>query len=610
MRDRWGTVKISDVVFQDFESAIKVIADKEYPMVGVYSYGKGLFNRERLLGINTSYKTFYKLKPNHIVFSQLFGWEGAIALCPEKFAGKYVSSQFPTFLIRENFAEPKYVFYYLMQGYIWKKLYEVGIGMGSRRRTLNPSNLLNLSIPLPPLAEQQRIVAHIESVQSRIEQIRQLRAEQEKEIEILRNIIFIDLYKKQKTVSIGAVLIPHKEIVPLKADKIYKQVTVKMEHKGILLRGTMKGKDIGSKQFLAKKGDFIISKIDARNGAMGRIPAELNESVVTNDFPLYTFSDKINPDFFNHFSNTLYFDNACKHASEGTTNRKRLKIDKFENIQIPLPPIDEQNRIVAFLEKFSQIRQLYKEQEAELSALMPSLLNKVFNGELIKDEKEASIIPLRNYELESEYFVKRKMLGAYIINQSLNDEKFGDTKFEKLMHLAEYWAVKRNFNQQYYKQAAGPYDNRFTLEFYDQIQQAKWFVIQKYKNKQTRIIAGENHAKSQNYYGYFSENELAKINELINYFKACDYKEPEIVSTLYAVWNNRIKLRQAISDELLIQDFYDWAGRKAIYTKDKVEHGLNWMREKGIVPDGWGEVIEKVGKRNKISKIAVWKFKE
>lgn len=30
-----------------------------------------------------------------------------------------------------------------------------------------------------------------------------------------------------------------------------------------------------------------MSKIDARNGAMGLIPAELNGAIVTNDFPTY-----------------------------------------------------------------------------------------------------------------------------------------------------------------------------------------------------------------------------------------------------------------------------------------------------------------------------------
>ena len=65
---------------------------------------------------------------------------------------------------------------------------------------------------------------------------------------------------------------------------------------------------------------------------------------------------------------------------------------------------------------------------------------------------------------------------------------------------------------------------------------------------------------------------------------------------MYAVWNNRIILQQEISDEILIQDFYNWDKHKSVYTKSQVENSLKWMREKGIVPDGWGEVIEKYKK--------------
>ena len=39
---------------------------------------------------------------------------------------------------------------------------------------------------------------------------------------------------------------------------------------------------------------------------------------------------------------------------------------------------------------------------------------------------------------------------------------------------------------------------------------------------------------------------------------------------------------------------------KLFYTKQQVENSLKWMREKRIVPDGWGVVIERVKK--KISK--------
>ncbi|MFZ4398124.1 MAG: hypothetical protein ACOYOU_21125, partial [Kiritimatiellia bacterium] len=76
---------------------VPVDSSQTYPMVGVYSFGRGLFHREPVEGGQTSYKVFYRLKAEHVVMSQLFGWEGAVALSSEDFAGHYVSPQFPTF---------------------------------------------------------------------------------------------------------------------------------------------------------------------------------------------------------------------------------------------------------------------------------------------------------------------------------------------------------------------------------------------------------------------------------------------------------------------------------------------------------------------------------
>lgn len=70
-------------------------------MVGVYSFGRDLFRREPILDAETSYK-FYRLKLTRVVMSQLFGWEGALALSSEEYEGAYVSPQFPTFLCDEN----------------------------------------------------------------------------------------------------------------------------------------------------------------------------------------------------------------------------------------------------------------------------------------------------------------------------------------------------------------------------------------------------------------------------------------------------------------------------------------------------------------------------
>ena len=115
---------------------------------------------------------------------------------------------------------------------------------------------------------------------------------------------------------------------------------------------------------------------------MGMIPSELDGAIVTNDFPLYSLSQEVNPKYFYYFSNTFYFDDACKKASEGTTNRRRLKIDRFENILMPLPPIEEQNRIVSLLDKLNEVKSNHSQTEKELTQLLPSLLDRAFKGEL------------------------------------------------------------------------------------------------------------------------------------------------------------------------------------------------------------------------------------
>ena len=88
--------------------------------------------------------------------------------------------------------------------------------------------------------------------------------------------------------KIGDFLIRSKNSVELMDDVDYKQITVKLYGKGAVLRKTILGKDIKTKsQFLAKSGQLIMSRIDARNGAFAIVPSDLDGAVVTQDFPLF-----------------------------------------------------------------------------------------------------------------------------------------------------------------------------------------------------------------------------------------------------------------------------------------------------------------------------------
>ena len=67
------------------------------------------------------------------------------------------------------------------------------------------------------------------------------------------------------------------ETVVLQPDASYREVTVKLWGKGAILRGIVTGAEISSsRRFVARAGQFILSRIDARNGAIGIVPPELD----------------------------------------------------------------------------------------------------------------------------------------------------------------------------------------------------------------------------------------------------------------------------------------------------------------------------------------------
>ena len=190
-------------------------------------------------------------------------------------------------------------------------------------------------------------------------------------------------------VPLGEVLTRSRETVAVDPQQTYKQVTVRMKHKGVVLREEKSGATIGTtRQFLARPGQFIISSIDARNGANGLIPESLDGAIVTNDFWLFDVDHtRLEQDWLDLYSSTPDFVEACIAASEGTTNRVRLKEDRFLSLEIPLPPLPEQQRIVArvkgLLDKVEEARRL-----REAQALHISLYNDASFAQLLEPQAD------------------------------------------------------------------------------------------------------------------------------------------------------------------------------------------------------------------------------
>jgi len=141
-------------------------------------------------------------------------------------------------------------------------------------------------------------------------------------------------------VALGEVLRRSDEPVQIEPTKEYQEVTVKLWGKGVVSRGRILGSDIHSPRRIVRANQLIISKIDARNGAMGLIPPELDEAVVSTNFAAFNFheANRCHPSFMVWFVRSSLFVDLCKGVSEGTTNRIYITGDRFLNQKIPLPP--------------------------------------------------------------------------------------------------------------------------------------------------------------------------------------------------------------------------------------------------------------------------------
>ncbi len=128
-------------------------------------------------------------------------------------------------------------------------------------------------------------------------------------------------------VTLGSVLTKTDEWADISPDQLYKQVTVRLWGKGVVLRSEVEGSTVAAdRQRVARAGQFILSRIDARNGALGLVPVELDGAIVTNDFPSFAVDqERLLPAYLAWLSNTSEFVRLCQAASEGTTNRVRLQ---------------------------------------------------------------------------------------------------------------------------------------------------------------------------------------------------------------------------------------------------------------------------------------------
>jgi len=209
-------------------------------------------------------------------------------------------------------------------------------------------------------------------------------------------------------VRLGDVFRRVKDEVMVEEDESYARLTIRMNGNGIVQRDRVPGREIGTKrQFIARAGQLVLSKIDARNGAFGILPPHCDNAIITGNFWAFDADhERLIPRFFDYLTKTRMFVDFCIRASEGTTNRLYLQEDQFLTQKIMLPPLAEQRRIVARIEELAaQINEactLREEIERDLNAMLAAAHRQIAAGAPRKQLSEAAPLTRRPVTVEQE----------------------------------------------------------------------------------------------------------------------------------------------------------------------------------------------------------------
>lgn len=396
MTNGWHVGKFGDVL-EPVSRPVRVEPDKVYRNLGVQWYAKGLFVREEKPGYDIKARELYRVEVGDLVYNRLFAWKGSFAIAEEDTAGGFVSGEFPCFHVDTSKAEPKFLHLYLSQEKIWQEIERISTGQTniSRLRLKEPV-FLNMEIPLPPLAEQRRIVARIEALAARVNQAQRLREEAEKEREAIgvsaRNEIFSHLAKTVKPLRF-------EEIAEMRLGKMLSQASkvgatplpylrnanIQWDRLDLSNVNTMDFSEDEKPIFRLKAGDILVCE----GGDIGK-SAIWNDELPECYFQKALHRIRVNakltfPRFILHH---IFWAAEQNHFFDLKTQTTipHLTGVKLKAYDIYLPPLDEQRRIVAYLDglqaKVNALRELQSQTGAELDALMPSILDKAFKGEL------------------------------------------------------------------------------------------------------------------------------------------------------------------------------------------------------------------------------------
>lgn len=300
--------------------------------------------------------------------------------------------------------DAKYIFYLYKSLFMINQIHDMSAGTTVDTYTIVNANLTK--VPLPPLAEQQRIVEQIENLFSKLDEAKEKAQEAIAGYEYRRLMILykafsgdlsckwrsehnIDLgsWKRKSLKDCSTALGDGLHGTPLYDDEgdfyfvngnnfDYDHIEIKPDTKRV-------NKDEYKKHYIELTDSTVFVSI---NGTLGKTAFYDGESIILGKSACYiNTTDELDKYYLRYFFNTKEFIDYANEMATGSTI-KNLGLKAMRSLEINLPSIEEQHEIVNILDELLKKEMPSKELAVQvvssIKMLKKSILAKAFRGEL------------------------------------------------------------------------------------------------------------------------------------------------------------------------------------------------------------------------------------
>jgi len=379
----WPRAALGDIA-PIVRRAVDIQHDQAYPELGIRSFGRGTFHKPPLAGADAGTKRLFQIEPGDLVFSNVFAWEGAIAVASPHDGGRFGSHRFITCVVDSSRASAAFLKFYLTASDDGKEqVRRASPGGAGRNRTLGVEKLRQIRIPLPPIEEQQSIVARLDALSEKTRQVETHLAAVERDAEHLLVLRFRDAIANAplKPMAEVAPLVRREQTIDL--DGSYPELGIRSFGKGTFHKPPLSGSEVGTKRlYRIEPGDLLFSNVFAWEGAIAIAQPEDAGRFGSHRFITCQADPELTSvEFLRYYFLTDAGILKIGEASPGGAGRNRtLGLEKLMALEVPVPPLVVQQAFDRLQAEVTALKAKHTAIREANAALLPATLERVFSS--------------------------------------------------------------------------------------------------------------------------------------------------------------------------------------------------------------------------------------